>query len=210
MAQFFVGLKSMVCDVIAIRTDKQFVNSLEDNIRYRGAPTTLVSDSVKSETSKRVKDILRSLCINEWQSEPYQHHQNPAERCYQTVKRLANHLLDRCRCPPNVWLLALNYACMVLNHTACKSIGYKIPLSQLLGRTVDTSVFLRFQFFEPVYYLKHEYSFPEESREGRGHFVGIAEHVGHAMTYRILTGNTRQILNRSNVCTALNPDEKNL
>ena len=147
MAQFFVGMKTMVCDVEGIKTDKQFVNSLEDNIRYRGAPTQLISDSARSETSKRVKDILRALAIGDWQSEPHQQHQNPSERRYQTVKRLTNALLDRCGCPPSLWLLAMKYVCHVLNFTVSKSIGYNVPMSQLLGHTVDTSMLLRFHFF---------------------------------------------------------------
>ena len=63
-AQFFVGLESMVCDVFPMHTDKQFVNTLEDIIRRRGAPTKLVSDHAQVEISKKVLDILRSLCID--------------------------------------------------------------------------------------------------------------------------------------------------
>ena len=31
-AQFFIGAESMVCDAQGMKTDKQFVNTLEDNI----------------------------------------------------------------------------------------------------------------------------------------------------------------------------------
>ena len=44
-AQCFVGCKTMVCDAYPMKTDKQFVNTLEDNIRTRGAMDRLVSDS---------------------------------------------------------------------------------------------------------------------------------------------------------------------
>jgi hypothetical protein len=37
--------------------------------------------------------------------------------------------------------------------------------------------------------------------------VGFFETVGHAMTYKILTGDTNKILHRSNVCTALDPNK---
>jgi len=43
----------------------------------------------------------------------------------------------------------------------------------------------------------NEPSFPSDSREARGRFVGIAEHVGHAMTYQILTDDTNKIIERS-------------
>ena len=40
----------------------------------------LISDSARVETSKRVKDILRALIIDDWQSEANYQHQNFAER----------------------------------------------------------------------------------------------------------------------------------
>jgi len=36
-AQFFCGQQSLVCDVFEMKTDKQFVNTLEDTIRQREA-----------------------------------------------------------------------------------------------------------------------------------------------------------------------------
>jgi hypothetical protein len=40
--------------------------------------------------------------------------------------------------------------------------------------------------------------------------VGIAEHVGHAMTFKILTDDTRKIIYRSNIRSALDPKSRNL
>jgi len=54
-AQFFVGCDSMVCDVYGIKSDWQFVNTLEDNIRQRGAPTKLISDHAQVEISEKSK-----------------------------------------------------------------------------------------------------------------------------------------------------------
>ena len=65
-----------------MRSGKQFVNTLEDNIRKRSAMYKFISDSAKNEISHKVKDILRAYNINDWQSEPYQQNQNPAERRY--------------------------------------------------------------------------------------------------------------------------------
>jgi hypothetical protein len=75
-AQIYVGMKSQVCDVYGMKTDGQFVNTLQDNIRQRGAPTRLISDRAQSEISNKVKDILRALIIGAWQSKPHQQHQN--------------------------------------------------------------------------------------------------------------------------------------
>ena len=108
VAQIFVGTKSMVTDVFGMKTEKQFVNTLQDIIRTRGAPTKLISDNAQVEISNKVKDILRYLFIDDWQSEPHYQHQNPAERRYQDLKRITNRILDRTGAPPELWLLALH------------------------------------------------------------------------------------------------------
>lgn len=143
--------------------------------------------------------------IGDWQSEPHQQHQNPAERRYQTIKTMANTIIDRTGSPAYTWLLALIYVCFILNHTASGTIGWRAPLEVLTGSTPDISPLLRFQWWEPVYYKVDDADFPSESRELRGHFVGIAEHVGHAMTYKILTDDTQKVIFRSNVRSALDP-----
>ena len=52
MAQFFCGRDTLVCDAYGIKTTKQFINTLSDNIRKRGAMDTLISDGGKYEISK--------------------------------------------------------------------------------------------------------------------------------------------------------------
>ena len=79
-AQIFVGTETLFTDVCGMKSDKQFVNTLEDNIRTRRAMDKLISDRAQVEISKRVLDILRALFIDYWQSEPHRQYQNPAER----------------------------------------------------------------------------------------------------------------------------------
>ena len=69
-AQVFVGRDSLVANVYPMKSGKQFVNTLEDNIRRRGAMDKLFSDSAKTEISKKVMDILRAYHISNWHSEP--------------------------------------------------------------------------------------------------------------------------------------------
>ena len=78
-AQIFVGRDSLVTDAYPVKTDKQFVNTLEDNICCRGAMDKLLSDGAKAEISNRVKNILQYYSIEDWQSEPHNQHQNKAE-----------------------------------------------------------------------------------------------------------------------------------
>jgi hypothetical protein len=78
-AQLFVRRESLVADVYGLKTDKEFVNTLEDNIRERGAMSKLISECAKAEISEQVKQILCALVISEWYSEPYHGNQNFAE-----------------------------------------------------------------------------------------------------------------------------------
>ena len=94
-----------------------------------------------------------------------------------------------------MWLFALMYVCFLLNHCAAESIGWLTPIALALGYTPDISAFLQFSFYEPVYY-SIDGSFPG-TKEARGRFVGIAETVGDAMTYLILTDDTQKVIYRS-------------
>jgi len=55
------------------------------------------------------------------------------------------------KCPPEVWLLALQHVCSVMNHTAEKSLGNRPPLQILEGYIIDISVLLYFLFWDIVY-----------------------------------------------------------
>ena len=60
-AVIFVGTDTQVTDIYGIKSDKQFVNTLEDNITQRGAPHKLISDSAQVIIGHKVQDILRTL-----------------------------------------------------------------------------------------------------------------------------------------------------
>ena len=47
--------------------------------------------------------------------------------------------------------------------------------------------------------MRVDTGFPSESKEGVGHIVGISEHCGHALTWKILTLDTQKVLFRSQV-----------
>ena len=70
-AQLYVGCSSQVTDAFGCKTDGEFVNTLEDNIRKHGAPNHLLSDRAQAKVSNKVKQVLRGYCIGDWQSEPW-------------------------------------------------------------------------------------------------------------------------------------------
>jgi hypothetical protein len=99
-AVIFVGIDSQATNIYGIKTDKKFVNTIEDNIIDHGAPHKLISDRAQVIISDKIVDILRNLSIKSWQSEPYQQQKNPAERCYQNLKTAAIRIMDCTGAPP--------------------------------------------------------------------------------------------------------------
>ena len=69
---------------------------------------------------------------------------------------------------------------------------------------------LQLEWYEPVYYREEEAEFPSTPIERFGRFIGIAETVGHALTFMILAEDTQRIVYRSVVCTEKDPSSKNL
>ena len=140
MAQIFVGKRTLVTDVYPLKSQKQFVNTLEDNIRFRGAMTKLISDYAKVEISNKVKDILRMYHSSSWNSEPYHQNQNPAEGRYCTLKSWANTIMNRSGAPADCWLLCMIHASYILNHLSCEALGGNAPLGMLYGVSQDFSI----------------------------------------------------------------------
>ena len=208
IAQIYVGRQTLVTDIYAMKTEKEFIHTLQENIRKRGAMDTLISDRAKTEISKQCHDILRAYCIKDWQSEPYYQHQNYAERKYAQIKPLVNRLLNTTGAPPELWLLALEHVVRTLNHTANKTLGWRTPIQALSGTKPDISAIIIFHFWESIYYKHINAEFPHDSNEKIGRFVGVADNVGHALTYKILS-DENTILYRSKIRSATKTDVKN-
>ena len=117
-----------------------------DNIKSRGAMTTIITDGGKYEVSKKVADLLRSLFIKQYESEPYHQHQNKAEQCNGVVKTYINTLMNLTGAPAHCWLLCLLYVCSLLNVTASPTLGGLTPIQALTGQVPDISHFPTFLF----------------------------------------------------------------
>ena len=207
MAQFFCGHDTLVCDAYGINSTKQFINTLSDNIRKRGAMDILISDGGKYEISQRVTDLLHSLFIQDYQSEPYHQHQNKAENHFGLAKCYTNTVMNTSGCPAFCWLLCLQYICVILNHLASPTLQGICPIQALQGTKPDVSFMLHFSFYEPVYYRIDSYepdlNFPSSSNEKKSYWVGFADNQGDSLTWRILTEDTHKIIIRSGVRSAL-------
>jgi hypothetical protein len=122
---------------------------------------------------------------------------------------MGNTILDRTGAPSYTWLLCLAYGCFILNFTVSSTLNGGVPIQRATGSsTNDISPLLRFQFWEPVYYKLDDSTFPSESREKLGRFICIAKNVGHFMTFKILTDDTKKIIFCSNVWIEDNPTSR--
>ena len=70
------------------------------------------------------------------------------------------------------------------------SLSWKTPIFVATGVVNDISVLLQFSFWEPVYYKLDDSSFPSDTSELCGCFVGISEYVDHVTTFLILADDT--------------------
>ena len=107
---------------------------------------TLTSDGGKYEISKGVTDLLHSLFIQDYQSEPYHQHQNKAENRFGPAKRYTNTVMNTSGCPACCWLLCLQYICVVLHHLASPILQGICPVQALQGTTPDISYMLHSSF----------------------------------------------------------------
>ena len=112
-----------------------------------------------------------------------------------------NTIMDKTGSPPYTWLLRSMYACFVCDHTASSLLKNRAPLEVLTGSTPNICPLLRFSWWSPIYYsINEDAFFGSDSAEKHSQFVVLAEHVGHAMTCKILTEDTFKIINCSSVC----------
>jgi hypothetical protein len=110
--------------------------------------------------------------------------------------------------------LALSYVIFCLNHCVDLNLadGTKSPLQVATFLMTDISPLLYFYNWQPVYFLvdESEQHFPGKSKELCGRWVGISEHIGNKMTYKIITDDTEEEVCRSAIRSALDQTMKNL
>ena len=63
-----------------------------------------------------------------------------------------------------------------------------------------------YTFYQSVYYASHNQSFPSTSEEKHAFWVGFGEHVGDAITHKLLEASSNMIIYRS----AVHPADENI
>ena len=61
---------------------------------------------------------------------------------------------------------------------------------------------MMYPFYQSVYYASRNQSFPSTSKEKHAFLVGFGEHVGDAITHKLLDSSSNKIIYRSAVCPA--------
>ena len=90
-----------------------------------------------------------------------------------------------------------------LDHQEQKEDLYKVGPSQaikdLSHLKMRISILLLYTFYQPVFYATHNQSYPSSSEERADRWVGFGEHVGDALTHKLLDDDTKKLLYRSAV-----------
>ena len=89
------------------------------------------------------------------------------------------------------------HASYILNHLSCLALAANVPLGMLYGVSPDISIILLYTFYQPVFYATHIQSYHSASEERAAQWVGLGEHVGDALTHKLLDDDTKKILHRS-------------
>jgi hypothetical protein len=63
MLQLYCGCDSQLTAVFPMKTDREMAGTLEDFIRFHGAPNALFSDNAKAQIGRAVQEILRMYAI---------------------------------------------------------------------------------------------------------------------------------------------------
>jgi len=104
---------------------------------------------------------------------------------------------------PCAWLLCLVWIADGMNHSAEKSLGWRIPLEVLACKTMDISILLCFLFWDIVGVSRHKDKShkgspgSKKSSEIRGRFVSFAQSVGHGLTFKVLADDSHCVICRS-------------
>ena len=206
--QLFICTKSLVSYLYGMKTEKIFLNTLEDNIHAFGEISILISDRAQYEFINHAQNILWELFIDDWKIEPHYQHQKFSEHGYNTFKHLTNNIIVRTGDPAYMWLLVLVCVCFLFNHTHYSEIK-GIPITKATSSTSDISPLLCFYFWQPVYYKVDYSDLLSYSTEKCGCWVGIAEYAGRPMPFKVLNYGTQKIIFCSNLCSAEKSTESN-
>ena len=187
MTQGFMDGNMLYLHHFLMCTKAQAAEALNDFIQNIGIPAKIHTDNAKVKTLSRWRHLTNTMWIKQTTTKPYLPWQNKCEHEFGATRIHAHVIMEKSKCPNQLWDYAIEYVCYVQNQTAQKVLNWQAPLMVLMGDTVNISNMLDFEVYKPVsYYDNPQVKFPEEKAK-LGWWLGIAQPVGQAMCYYILT-----------------------
>ena len=89
--------------------------------------------------------------------------------------------------------------CVTYSITFLVNLCKEKSLTKCYRITPDNSVIMMYTFYQSVYYSSHNQSLPSTSEHEHAFWVGFGEHVGDAITHKLLDSSSNKILYRSAV-----------
>ena len=100
--------------------------------------------------------------------------------------------MNRSGAPADCWLQRMINASYFLIHLSCEALAGNVPLGMPHGVSPHISILLLYTFCQPVFYATHNQSYPSASEERAARWVGFGEHVGDALTNKLLDDDTKK------------------
>jgi len=193
-AQVFYGVKSHSINVYGGTKESDNIHALDDFGREEGIPAVMRSDNAISQSSNRWLQRLRDWATASEYSEPRQQQQNPVEsRAIKWLKSSIAVIRKRTGAPAALWYYIALYVANLHNVCADETLGWRNPNYVRHGKLSDVSVFMHFRFWEKIFYLDSEQSFPS-TKELSGYWLGPAKNIGDALTYYIYNDDTERVI----------------
>ncbi|KAG7343507.1 reverse transcriptase RNA-dependent DNA polymerase [Nitzschia inconspicua] len=213
----------MNTNVNPIQTSTQLVKSLENNVRCWGAPTKFVSDSTHIDISGRADRNLMSQLMGRRHSTHLPRQVNwfqhfVCDRPVHVGWMQRNKTTDGCIIPiatadgpssvnrrPSTGreFNTLSHVVMTSYNTWNPGDGeLSDAIKMILQHTTQMAktticTLLTHHFWQPLYFKAVEPGFPSDTKEKLGSDVGISEHVGHVLTWKVLDPTTNEALHGS-------------
>ena len=160
------------------------LQALYEFVRDFGCPRTIYSDYAKQlSQSAQWKRFTANLCTILKSSEAEKQNQNIVERAWQTLQHKAEYIRQRNLVPDHRIFYLYSHLCDLNNYTARRSLNWITPHQAMNGEEPDIS-FLRYHFWEPVWYLEGKATLPER-KWVKGRFLHTAWHTGDSMCYAV-------------------------
>ena len=161
-----------------------------DFIHHAGIPEWLITDGSKEQTiSKRWRDSLRGYHIRFGVTEPYSPWQNAAEGEVREWKRRVKLTRLKTHSPKRLWCFLGEHEAAIRRLTATDNprLHGRSAHENVLGWTPDISNYIRFAWWEWVFYLDHD----GETQLGK--WIGFAEDIGAGDCFWLLARSAEPI-----------------